>query len=98
MNDSGPIRESRQLRLQLHETGANFLKTDLDVALTFTQIASEARGNVEKKNRNQANARHAFDTVSDLLSRASLNAADDRAIHDKLGRLKLELQALGEVF
>jgi hypothetical protein len=94
----GIVQDLSRIREELNRSKAGFLKTDLDTALTFADIASQAGENLEKKQRNQSNAREAYDTVLRLLKHATLNADEEREIHDRLGRLKLALQELGEVF
>jgi hypothetical protein len=75
-----------------------FLITDLRVGMTFTQIASDALEGSEKRTRNQANARRAYDSVSGISHRASLSDEERDDVDGKLTRLRLTLVALGEVF
>lgn len=49
---------------RIEETGATFLITDLDLAMTLTRIAGNSAEDSEKRNRNRANARRAYDSVS----------------------------------
>jgi hypothetical protein len=92
------VQNFSRIREALNRNKADFLKTDLDTALTFVDIASQAGLNLGKKLRNQANARRAYDTVLRFLKHATLNAEEDREIYDRLSRLKLALEKLGEVF
>jgi hypothetical protein len=92
------MQDPGHLRADLNRTSIEFLKIDLDTALTFTEIAAEAGDNGEKRRRNQNNARRAYDNALRLLGRTTPDKAEERAIHDKLHRLKLALQASGEVF
>lgn len=75
----------------------NFIKTDLDVALTFAQIASQT-GDRDKAVRNQRNARKAYDTLVRYMDSASLDRSDLDAITRKLALLKSALLGLGERF
>lgn len=87
-----------RIREALNRNKVAFLMTDLDTALTFAHIASQAGHDLEKKNRNQHNARQAYDTVLRFLKHATPNARQSRDIQDRLSRLRLALEMLGEVF
>lgn len=88
-----------QLRLdQIEKTGATFLITDLDVAITLSRIAADAAENSQKRKRNRANARRAYDTVSRLSRQALLTDDEQQNVKEKLAVLKSMLEQLGEVF
>ena len=91
------IRAQRRLD-RIEKTGVTFLITDLDLAMTLTRIAGDAAEDSEKRNRNQANARHAFDDVSRISHHASLTDNERQSVDDKLGELRFALEQLGEVF
>ena len=76
----------------------HFLKVDLDIALTFADIALNAGADSEKRIRNQANARKAYDNAIHLLRRLTLANVEVREVDQKLRRLKSALQELGEFF
>lgn len=82
----------------LNATSVQVLKTDLETALTFVRIAREAGEDAEKKRRNQANARKAYDSVLHYEKRLDLSADERRELAEKLKRLKSALIDLGEVF
>jgi hypothetical protein len=82
---------------QLNRTSAEFLKTDTETALTFASIASQTE-DVSKRERNRQNARRGYDTVLRLSARVPLSYEDEQFLSERMGRLKLELQRLGEVF
>ena len=71
---------------------------DLDVAMTFTRIASDAREDSEKRARNRTNARHAYDEISRISRDAVLTDNERQDIDDKLAELRSALQQLGEQF
>lgn len=83
---------------QSEKTGATFLITDLDLAMTLANIARDAAVGSEKRNRNRANARHAYDAVSRISSHALLTNDERRTVAEKLGELRSALERLGEVF
>lgn len=82
---------------QFRRVSADFLKADLETALTFCQIArntdSEAR-----QQRNRRSARKAYDTISRLLAKTEVSDADARFLKQNMKRLKSQLKGLGEVF
>ena len=82
---------------RFNQVSTDFLKVDLDLALTFTGIALET-DNAAKKKRNQQSARKAYDTVLKLLKNVDLDEQYAQVLHTNLDRLKSELQVLGEVF
>ena len=83
---------------QLNRTTADFLKVDLQTALTFSGIALQHGTDSVKKERNRRNARRGYDTILRLLERVSLDDHDARHLKHNLRRLKTELQELGETF
>jgi len=85
------------IRSRFNRVGADFLKVDLDTALTFAAIASESR-DPEKKQRNRRSARKAYDTVVRLRAKMDLSGSDARIIAAGLERLRWELAQLGETF
>jgi hypothetical protein len=65
-----------------------FLLIDLDLALTFMDVAN-VTGIEETMYRNHANARIAFDSVLRLLKRLKPSTAEQLRIDDKLAILKV---------
>ena len=82
---------------ELNATSVNFLKIDLDTALTFTEIALGAE-DADKRERNRHNARIGYDTVLRLMGRVSLTRLDGKILREKLELLKADLVELGERF
>ena len=74
------------------------LMTDSRVGLTFAHLASEAAAGSDKRIRNQANARKAYDTVLNVSGTTSLSARERQEVAEGLDRLKFALEALGERF
>jgi type IV secretory pathway TrbF-like protein len=82
---------------QFNQAGTQFLKVDVATALTFANTALQA-DDPEKKRRNRASARKAYDTVVRMMKKLKLSASDAEEIQQGLQRLKSELVTLGEVF
>lgn len=73
----------------------NFLKTDLETALTFSRMALETSDPV-KKNRTTRAARRAYDTITRLRRNVHPRQADADFLKKNLGLLKSDLLRLGE--
>lgn len=73
------------------------VKTDLDTALTFTQIARQTV-DPDKAMRNRRTARGGYDGVLSYLGSASLSRPEQEHFTKKLALLKTALRSLGEVF
>jgi hypothetical protein len=73
-----------------------FLLIDLDVALTFMDVAktTEFRGTAE---RNHKNARNAYDTVISKLREVTPTAAQQALLDEKLAVLRTRLEAVGQL-
>jgi hypothetical protein len=80
---------------QLNSTNVDFLKIDVETALTFTKIALEADDR-EKRDRNRKNARKAYDTILHLRNKVEFSPSQDKYMNEKLERLKRDLITLGE--
>lgn len=79
---------------RLNRASADFLKIDLETALTFLKIARETSDNVRKE-RNTSAARKAYQTVLKLAGKTKLGSEDRRVVTKGLEQLKSELAALG---
>jgi hypothetical protein len=77
---------------RIEKTGATFFLTDLDMGMTLTRIASDASKDSEKRSRNQANARHAYDEVSRMSRGAVLSDNERNDVDEKLAELRSALQ------
>ena len=82
---------------KFNRVSTDFLKVDVQTALTFSKIALETNDSV-KKHRNQRSARKAYDTVVKLMKKVEPKEHDAQDLSSSLKRLKSELQSLGEVF
>jgi hypothetical protein len=91
------VGELRDTVNQLNRASADFLKTDVETALVFSSIAMQAE-DPSKRQRNRQNARKGYNTIVRLIGRIRLTDEDEQFLSEKLGRLKLELLRLGEVF
>lgn len=81
----------------MKRTGTQFLKIDLETALTFVKNARGAKDQVRRQ-RNIGFARKAYETVTELSQKMDLRPADADAINRTLQKLKGELAQLGEIF
>jgi hypothetical protein len=77
-----------------HRACARFLLVDLDLGITFLDIAKTSR-NAETVQRNLNNALIAYSSSMRFLPRLTLTALEDMAIKEKLARLKTRLECLG---
>jgi len=73
--------------------GIEFILTDLDVAMTFLDVAA-ASSNSTVVRRNHNNARTAYTAVVNLLERLSLDKSQREQIQLKLDTLKARLSQL----
>jgi len=80
---------------QLNATNADFLRIDVETALTFSELALET-DNAEKKERNRKNARKAYDTILHLWNGVTFTPSQEVYLHEMMSRLKNDLALLGE--
>jgi hypothetical protein len=90
------LTRTRQTRERIEQTGATFFLVDLDLAMTLTRIASSAPVGSEKRARNQANARQAYDEISRISRGTGLLNSERKDVDEKLAELRLALRTLGE--
>ena len=84
-------------REQMIRASTEFLKIDIETALTFLKIARETGDGVRKR-RTCLAARKAYDTVNKLLLKVELGVEDQRIVVGGLAQVRSELEQLGEVF
>jgi hypothetical protein len=82
----------------LNCNSVEFLKVDLETGLTFAKVALESVDDVDKKTRNQARSRQAYDFVIERQQGLRIDDEDAKEIFQKLKELRLALAALGEQF
>ena len=75
----------------------DFLLTDLEVGMTFMDVA-DASHIGETKHRNYNNARNAYDAVLRLSRKLTPSLSEKQTIDAKLAILKMRLQAVGQQF
>jgi hypothetical protein len=80
---------------RFNKATTDFLKIDLETALTFTALALQAQDR-EKKERNRKAARKAYDTITRLISRVTFSEVEANAFKENLERLRSDLIKLGE--
>jgi hypothetical protein len=81
---------------QANASGVAFLLTELDIGLTFMDVAGASRIE-ETVRRNRENALEAYRTVQRFLPRVKPNAAQRQVLNEKLAVLKARLQQSGLV-
>jgi hypothetical protein len=84
-------------RNELNQKSADFLKVDIETALTFSNLALQTYDPIRKR-RNRVNARKGYDTIVRFMAKVPLVEEDVRYLSNKLEQLKSNLQILGEVF
>ena len=84
-------------RERMNRVSTDFLKIDLETALTFISIARQTKDDVRRL-RNRRAARKAYETVLKLIDKVDLNDLDRVRVVQALGKLKTELEVLGETF
>lgn len=72
---------------QSNQAAINFLMVELDLALTFLQVAKTS-GSRETSGRNRENAHLAYKTILGYLNRVRFEAADQVRFKEKLSELK----------
>jgi hypothetical protein len=82
---------------QLNATNADFLRIEVETALTFTDLASQTN-NSEKQIRNRKNARKAYDTIVRMWGDVTFTPEQEGFMHEMMSRLKIKLELLGERF
>ena len=80
----------------MNRARADFLKIDVETALTFLRSARQT-SDVARKKRNCNAARRAYGTVTKLMERVTLSEEDVRTLVVGLEQLRSELEELGEV-
>ena len=91
------VDELLATRAGANQANADFLKVDLNTALTFSEAALKTEEPV-KKRRNCDAARRAYDTILRLMPKVALTEAEGSLLSQNLARLKSELESMGETF
>ena len=76
-----------------YQAGLEFLRTDIDVGMTFAGIALRST-DPNKVSRNTLNARKAYDTVSQFLNRLPFSSPETTEISLNLVKLQKALELL----
>lgn len=82
---------------ELKTVKLDLIISDLDLALTLTQIARQA-SEKDRAKRSVHNARRGYDAALSYLNTSSLSAFEVQSLSRKLARLKSALISLGESF
>jgi len=81
-------------RARLNQTSIDFLKVDVQTALTFCDIAESE--NLRKRLRNRRNARQGYETILRLMDNVTLTEDDAQYLAENLEKLRVRLVNLGE--
>jgi cysteinyl-tRNA synthetase len=96
--EENPAPDSDSILSSVSKNAFEFLRTDLDTALTFMDLAESQSYNVATRTRNHTNARRAYDTVVRLMQNLSFDEARRKELAEKLALLKSRLQNAGQQF
>jgi hypothetical protein len=77
------------------KVSTDFLKIELEMALTFTELAMQTRDH-DKRERNRQAARKAYETVVHMMGRVPLSDDEANIFKKNLERLRFDLVDLGE--
>jgi hypothetical protein len=94
MNTIRVYKESWRRIEQANRIGIDFLVADLNVGLTFLQIADVTRSPATRA-RDLDKALQVYRTVKSLLPRLFLSAEDGKLINTKLAELRFKLKQAG---
>ena len=82
---------------RLNAASKDFLRADVETALTFAEIALGTE-DAEKRQRNKQHAKDAYDTILRFQERVTYTPAENAYMTERMERLKKDLEQLGESF
>ena len=91
------LHEGLRLRALTEQTRIDFIRTDLDLCLTFAKVAETAidMGNSEHAERSMSNAEKGYTDMLRFFSQATdISAGDRRELQSKFKRLRERLDGL----
>jgi len=89
----GLFKEHENLATNHKAARYNFILTELDLALTFCEMALTA-DHKEKAERNTVNAQRAYNAATHFLEDANFSDAINATLQQKVGRLRTILRRL----
>src|SRR5689334_10634482 len=90
------IRDKRRtLRDQFDESRFNFISRELDLAITFSQVAATSEEHARSE-RNARNAQKAYSAANHFLEETPLNQAQRQEIQDKVTVLQNLLEKVSK--
>ena len=87
MTTSDPTSDSNAM-------GIDFMRTEISMGLAFAKVASGAGDQIQKRDRNRANAQKAYDALLKFLPRLSLKAAEAKELYSGAERVRLAIAAI----
>jgi hypothetical protein len=96
-----PSEKQKKLAAVHRDVKYKFILTELDLALTFCQMARTAYGDEAKSNRNMQNAQRAYEAANHFLQDAGFSKTKELSLLRKVSHLKgmlaeLQSQAFAE--
>jgi len=88
--------QKNRIAEQTNRLGADFLRIDSDIALTFCRIALNEQNEGRRQSATRT-ARRAYDTITHLRKGIHLTDAETTKLDSNLQRLKSELRKIDEV-
>jgi hypothetical protein len=76
--------------------GTDFVRTEVALGITFSQIALAATSDRDKQRRNQEYAQAAYDTALRFLPRATFSKLEAKQLDSDLEELRTNLAQLGD--
>jgi hypothetical protein len=74
----------------------DLIRTEIEIGLTFAQIALQSKDLPEKRRRNALNARTAYETALRLTSQTAMEDTDAIDLSNRAAILRAHLEDLGE--
>lgn len=92
--ESQTLLRTKALAREFKAAQREFICVELDLAMTFCEIAASTR-DPRKAKRNRLNAEEARDAAARILKQNNLSAADEREVQAKMRHLQSLLAELG---
>jgi hypothetical protein len=93
--DSGRIHDAQErLHLSSNAAGTDFVRTEIALGITFSEIALTSGADEEKFKRNQVNAQAAYDAALRFRDRLHLSGSEAAQIQTGMEHLRSNLARL----
>ena len=88
------MRDAKEIRRQAKVNRVQFIRTELDLALTFVSASVDGGLEADKRAWNQRQARKAYNIATRLLAGTDLSAAESAEVELKIRRIKTTLEEI----